>query len=102
MLDEDIILTVVKYVSLGDLILKFMRLSKGIRALIQSDNYMVFKKFLKLFSLTKELRRSQLPAFVDIFKLIKDNVCLPMNQGEPNQLSPVVYYTNGGVQDDDP
>ena len=76
-------MVVVKYISLSDIILKFMRLSKSIRELIMSDNYMLYKKFLKLFCLNKELRRSELPAYIDIFKLIKDNVSLPIQQSEP-------------------
>lgn len=71
---------IIKYVDLKDVILKFMRLSWSIRDLIKSDNYTLYKKFLKLFCLNKELRRSDIVAFVDVLQLIKENVSLPLSR----------------------
>ena len=71
---------IIKYVDLKEVILKFMRLSWSIRQLIQGDNYLLYKKFLKLYCLNKEMRRSDLIAYVNVLKLIKDNVSLPMSK----------------------
>ena len=65
---------------LKDVILKFMQLSWSIRNLIKSDNYSLFKKFLKLFCLNKEMRRSDMIAYVNVMKLIKANVSIPLNK----------------------
>ena len=48
-IDDEIFLIIIKYVDLKDVILKFMRLSWSIRNLIKSDNYTLYKKFLKMF-----------------------------------------------------
>lgn len=89
-----------KYVDLKDVILKFMRLSWSIRHLIQSDNYNLYKKFLKLYCLNKEMRRSDMIAYVNVVKLIKENVSLPMSK-QPEAILPAGYYSNMGAQDDE-
>lgn len=77
-----------------------MALSWSIRNLIKSDNYTLFKKFLKLFCLNKELRRSDMVAYVDVMKLIKANVSIPSIK-QPVAITPAGYYSNCGVQDDE-
>ena len=79
-IDDEIFLIIIKYVDLKDVILKYMCLCHSIRDLIMSDNYTLFKKFLKLFCLNKELKRSDMAAYFDIFKLIKENVALPVSR----------------------
>ena len=91
---------IIKYVDLKDVILKFMRLSWSIRHLIKSDNYTLYKKFLKLFCLNKELRRSDIVAFVDVLQLIKENVSLPLSR-QPSQIIPAAYYSNFSAQDNE-
>lgn len=76
-IEDEFFLIIIKYVDLKDVLLKFMRLNWSIRNLIKSDNYNLYKKFLKLFCLNKEMRRSDLIAYVDVMKLIEDNISLP-------------------------
>lgn len=99
-INDEIFLIIIKYVDLKDVILKFMRLSWSIRNLIKSDNYTLYKKFLKFFNLNKELRRSDLVAFIDVFQLIKDNVSLPLSR-QPSAIIPAVFYSNCSVQDNE-
>ena len=93
-------LVIIKYVDLKDVILKFMCLSWSIRNLIKSDNYTLYKKFLKLFSLNKEMRRSDMIAFVNVLKLIRENVSLPIHSS-PSTLQVTGYYSNFGAQDNE-
>lgn len=93
-------LVIIKYADLKDVILKFMRLSWSIRNLIKSDNYTLYKKFLKLFCLNKEMRRSDMIAYVNVIKLIKENVSLPLSK-QPSAILPTGYYSNAGAQDDE-
>ena len=60
--------------SLKDIICKIMRLNKEIRQYVTAENYILFKKFIKLFSLNKRLKKSDMPANIDIFNLIKENI----------------------------
>jgi len=99
-IDDEIFLIIIKYVDLKDVILKFMRLSWSIRNLIKSDNYTLYKKFLKMFCLNKELRRSDIIAFIDVLQLIKENVSLPLSC-QPSQIMPAVYYSNFSAQDNE-
>lgn len=68
--------------------------------MIESDNYILFKKFLKLFCLNKEMRRSDMIAYVNVLQLIKENVSLPMSK-QPAAILPAGYYSNTGAQDDE-
>ena len=99
-IDDELFLVIAKYADLKDVILKFMRLSWNIRHLIQSDNYLLYKKFLKLYSLNKEMRRSDMIAYVDVLKLIKENVSMPMSK-QAMAIMPTGYYSNCGAQDGD-
>ena len=73
---DELFLVIIKYADLKDVILKYMCLSWSIRKLIKSDNYTLFKKFLKLFCLNKEMRRSDMIAYVNVIKLVKNNVSI--------------------------
>ena len=64
-----------------------------------TDNYIIFKKFIRHFCLNKRMKRSDLPAYVDVFQLIKDNA-LVSRRTKPNRLQPFVYHTDGGVDND--
>ena len=45
------------------------------------------------------MKRSDLPAFADVFKLVRDNVQLS-KKAKPARLPSFVYYTDGGVDND--
>lgn len=45
------------------------------------------------------MKKSDLPAFVDVFKLIKDNT-LCSRRNKPERLRPFVFYTDGGIDND--
>ena len=51
-----------------------MRLRKDISEHVMAENYILFKKFIKSFSLNKRLKKSDMPAYVDVFNLIKENI----------------------------
>jgi len=65
-----------KYLDLKEIICKLMILNKAIRAEIKSENYLLFKMFVKEYSLNKRFYRSDMVAHYDVFKLIKQNLIL--------------------------
>ena len=90
---------IINYMNMKDIICQMMPLSSALRDTIKNESYLLYKKFLKYFCLNKRLKRNALPAFYDVFTLIKDNATL--NQfSQPNVLSVFTYYTDGGVYND--
>lgn len=63
-----------KYLDLKDIIIKMMGLNKSMRELVMTENYIIFKHFLRLFTLNKRLRKSDIPAKVNMLELIRSNV----------------------------
>ena len=53
-----------------------MTVSRGVRQHVITDNYILWKKFIRLFGLNNRLKRSDLPAYVDMIDLIKENVAI--------------------------
>ena len=45
------------------------------------------------------MKRSEMPAYVDVFQLIKDNA-LVSRKSKPNRLAPFVFHTDGGIDND--
>ena len=64
----------IKYMELSDIICKMMSLSRNVRQQLMDDNYIIFKKFIRSFGLNNRMKRSELPAYVNVFDLIKENV----------------------------
>lgn len=87
-----------KFLTIEEIVSKLMLLSKKIRHEIQSQNYIMFKKFLRSYSLNKRLERSDMIVQHDIFQLIKTNLTISSGKlSEPVTLHPFVFYTDGGV-----
>jgi hypothetical protein len=72
--DLEIFSILIKYMDLKEIICTMMSLSRNVRQQVMTDNYIMFKKFIRQFSLNNRLKRSDLPAYVDVFDLIKDNI----------------------------
>jgi hypothetical protein len=67
--------TLIKYVDLDVIFGKLMRLNKHVKALVLSENYLLFKHFLRTFNLsTERLKRAEIPADVSILKLLGENM----------------------------
>lgn len=92
----DVLSIVIKYLELKEIITKIMALNKTTRNQILSENYLIFKKFLRVFNLNNRMKRSDMAAYVDVFKLIKENIQVESLQ-EQRRLTPFVYFTDGGV-----
>lgn len=74
-MDLEIYSTMIKYMELKDIIVKMMGLSREIRQQVMTENYIIFKKFIRMFGLNNQkMKRSDLPAYVNVFQLIQDNV----------------------------
>lgn len=73
-IDLEIFSILIKYMELKDIICKLMSLSRNVREQVMTDNYIMFKKFIRQFSLNNRLKRSDLPAYCDVFQLIKENI----------------------------
>lgn len=64
-----------------------------------TDNYIIFKKFIRHFCMNKRMKKSDMPAYVDVFKLIKDNALVD-RLSKATRLQPFVFYTDGGIDND--
>lgn len=68
-------MTLIKYVDIEVIFGKLMRLNKHVKALVLSENYLLFKHFLRTFNLsTERLKRAEIPAKVSIPKLLGENM----------------------------
>lgn len=85
-----------KFLSLGEIICKLMLLNKAVRREIESQNYIMFKKFIKEYTLNKRISKSDIIVNKDIFDLIKSNFDLTLHSN-PKRLQPFVFFTDGGV-----
>ena len=65
-LDVEIFVIIIKYMSLKDIFLYMLCLNKQIRELILTENYLLFKKFIKHFSILKKFKHTDMPAYVDV------------------------------------
>lgn len=65
---------IIKYLEVKDILCKLMLLSKEVRNQVMGENYLIFKKFLRLFRLSNRMKSSDMPAYVDVFRLIKENL----------------------------
>ena len=81
---------------LKEVLTRGMTLNNEIRTYILQDNYALWKKFIRQFNLNKRLKKSDLPAFVDIIKLIKENLLI-RRTSLPYRLDPFTFYTDGGL-----
>lgn len=95
-LDLEIFSILIKYMELKDIIIKLMSLSRSVRQQVMTDNYIMFKKFIRQFSLNSRLKRSDLPAYCDVLDLIKDNIQIHRAE-KSKRIQPFVYFTDGGV-----
>lgn len=67
-------MVLLKYLEIGDIVGKIMLLNRKMRDLVHSENYLVFKHFLRTFNLLNErLKRTDIPARTDIIQLLKEN-----------------------------
>lgn len=89
-----------KFMEIKDIVCKLMLLSKAVRKEVMGENYLLFKKFIQLYTLNKRTTRSDILVNHDIFTLIKSNSLISRHQS-PVELKPFVFYTDGGVHLDD-
>ena len=74
-------------------------LSKRLRALILSENYLLFKHFLSTFNLLNDrMKRADIPVNACIMTLLRENLAL--KEDKPKNLDPFCYYTDGGTYQD--
>jgi hypothetical protein len=65
-----------------------------------TENYIVFKQFLRYFTLSQRLKKTDIPAQVNIMQLIKDNIDAMVPTKSEN-LMPFCFFTDGGSYNDD-
>lgn len=72
---DALFVTLIKYVDLDVIFGKLIRVSKHIKCIVESENYLLFKHFLRAFNLsTERLKRSEIPSKVKIPQLLKENM----------------------------
>jgi hypothetical protein len=62
---------VLRYLTLKEIIVKVLPLNKTVNQFVKDENYLLFKKFLALFSLNLNRKRCDLPAEFEVIPLIK-------------------------------
>ena len=92
----------IKYLEIGDVVWKLLRLNRKLRSIVQSENYLLFKHFLRNFNLLNDrLKRADIPAKIAIMTLLRDNFSLRSIEHLPGILLPFCYYTDGGAYNDE-
>lgn len=65
-LPSDCFIVIMKYLDLGDIMKSLMPLSKEVRNQVITQNYIVFKQFIRYFNLSKRMKRADIPAQANI------------------------------------
>jgi len=93
---------VLKFVDLEFICSKLNRVSRHLAQIIEAENYIMFKHFLRSFNLLNErLKRADIPARAPIKTIMKDNFELRKKEAAKN-LHPFSYFTDGGTYNDTP
>ena len=74
-LPDQFFVILIKYLELKDVIRKLMLLNKNLHHLVQAENYLLFKHFLRNFNLLS-LKRTDIPAKVSVMQLMRENYLL--------------------------
>ena len=98
-LSSEFFAVLIKFLSLKEIFQKILCLDRRTRQVVCSENYVLIKKFLQLFCINRRLKNSDLFAFVDMIKCIKENVSIAAS-GEQKQIIPFGYYSDCGAQED--
>ena len=85
--------------------MKLMPLSKEFKQFIESENYLLYKKFIQLFSINMKAKRSMVPALTEVLQLTKECVqaadkCTSnsMDLGA-QKIVMFAFYSDGGTND---
>lgn len=96
-----------EFCDLSDIIWKFLRLSKGVNEFVRAENYLLYKKFLKLYNVNCNRKKGVIPAELDVLELVKKCVTVldseeAMNWGDPlsQKITMFAFYTDGGTHQD--
>jgi hypothetical protein len=73
-LPSDLYTIIMKYLDLGFIMKKLMPLSKQIRDQVITQNYIIFKQFIRYFNLSQRMKRADIPAKNNIMQLVRDNI----------------------------
>lgn len=64
---DEFFVTLIKYVELDVIFGKIVRVSKHVKCIVEAENYLLFKHFLRTFNLPSEkLKRSEIPSKISI------------------------------------
>ena len=77
-----------------------MPVNKSIREQVITENYIIFKHFLRFFTLSHRLKKSDILTKINILQLVYDNINISRTQKIEN-LQPFSFYTDGGSYNDD-
>lgn len=101
-LPDECYVILIKYLEVSDIITRLMVCNKRLRDLLISENYLLFKHFLRSFNLLNDrLKKSEIPAKISIMALMRDNFSLRRAHPVPQNLRPYAFYTDGGAYNDD-
>lgn len=74
-----------KYLTLREIICQLMIVSRAVRSEVVSQNYQLFKQFIKAYSLNKRMEKSDMIVRHEVLSLIKSNLQLSL-KSKPDQI----------------
>lgn len=87
--------------TLREVICILMVLNKAVRVEIKGQNYIIFKKFVKEFTLNKRLKKGPLILLPpDMLEFARENMRIS-KQVLPKLIQPFVFSTDSGVINDE-
>ena len=90
----------IKYLDLEFIIKKLQFVNRKVREIVLSENYILYKHFLRIFTLLNDrMKRSDIPGKVSIISLLRENMSL--RQQSPANLLPYCFFTDSGTYNDD-
>ena len=99
-LPDECFVLLIKFLELNEVVSKLLRLNKRLNGIVKSENYLLFKHFLRNFNMMSDrIKRADIVAKVKILELMQENFSL-RPAGSLN-LFPYSYYTDGGTYNDD-
>jgi hypothetical protein len=92
--------TILKYLTLEDIIVKFVCLSTVAREWVKAENYILYKHFIRHYNLHDRHKRYDIPAKTDMYSLIRDSGIQASSKSPSEALTPFPFETDGGTYND--
>lgn len=89
------------YLDIKDILSIMIRLNKRSHSKIQEENYVFFKKLIRMLNITSTFESSDLAIRENIFEVLK-RAFSAIKQNELKVILPFAYFTDAGTYANDP